>query len=174
MPLRIATDNIHRCIGRDGTESPERAAAVLREIGADVVALQEVGHRPRTPDNVLAYLAGSIDAEAIDGATLRGKRGSYGNALLSRVTLESVHRWDISVPPREPRGALDALFAINATALRVVATDLGLRPGDWHRVRLPSTPDTVELGYSYPHSPPAPQRCGTWDQIPRQCCNAPM
>jgi endonuclease/exonuclease/phosphatase family metal-dependent hydrolase len=130
MPLRIATYNIHRCIGRDGTESPERVADVLREIGADVVALQEVGHRPRTPDSVLAYLAEAIDAEAIDGTTLRDKRGNYGNALLTRVTPESVHRWDISVPHREPRGALDALFAINATALRVVATHLGLRPGE--------------------------------------------
>ena len=74
MPLRIATYNVHRCIGRDGTESPERIAAVLREIDADVVALQELAHRPGTPGDVLGYLAESIDAEAIEGTTLRDKR----------------------------------------------------------------------------------------------------
>src|SRR5437879_122411 len=46
--LRIATYNIHRCRGIDGRTRPERTAAVLRAIGADVVALQEVvGPGPR-------------------------------------------------------------------------------------------------------------------------------
>jgi endonuclease/exonuclease/phosphatase family metal-dependent hydrolase len=130
MPLRIATYNIHRCIGRDGTESPERVAAVLREIGADVVALQEVAHRPGSPDNVLAVLAESIDAEAIDGTTLHDNRGNYGNALLTRVAPESVRRWDISVPLREPRGALDVVLAANDSTVRVVTTHLGLRAAE--------------------------------------------
>ena len=126
----MATYHIHRCIGRDGTERPERVADVLREIGADVVALQEVAHRPGTPDNVLAYLADSINAEAIEGTTLRDERGNYGNALLTRVTPESVRRWDISVPRREPRGALDVVLAVNDSAARVVTTHLGLRAGE--------------------------------------------
>ena len=130
MPLRIATYNVHRCIGRDGAESPERIAAVLREIGADVVALQEVAHRPGTPDNVLAYLAESVGAEAIEGTTLRDQRGNYGNALLTRVTSESVRRVDISVPLREPRGALDVVLTVNASTARVVTTHLGLRPAE--------------------------------------------
>src|SRR5712671_616297 len=40
--LRIATYNIHRCRGLDGRTRPERIAAVLKSIDADVVALQEV------------------------------------------------------------------------------------------------------------------------------------
>ena len=40
--LRIATYNVHRCRGIDGRTRPERTAAVLRAIDADVVALQEV------------------------------------------------------------------------------------------------------------------------------------
>ena len=40
--LRIATYNVHRCRGLDGRTRPERIAAVLRAIDADVVALQEV------------------------------------------------------------------------------------------------------------------------------------
>ena len=46
--LRIATYNIHRCRGLDGRTRPDRIAAVLRAIDADVVALQEVvGAGPR-------------------------------------------------------------------------------------------------------------------------------
>ncbi|HEM46624.1 MAG TPA: endonuclease, partial [Alphaproteobacteria bacterium] len=41
--LVVATYNIHRAIGADGLADPGRVAAVLREIDADVVALQEVG-----------------------------------------------------------------------------------------------------------------------------------
>ena len=40
--LRIATYNIHRCRGLDGRTRPERIAAVLESIDADIVALQEV------------------------------------------------------------------------------------------------------------------------------------
>ena len=40
--LRVATYNIHRCRGLDGRTRPQRIAAVLRTIDADVVALQEV------------------------------------------------------------------------------------------------------------------------------------
>ena len=40
--LRIATYNVHRAIGGDGRTDRERILAVLREIDADVFALQEV------------------------------------------------------------------------------------------------------------------------------------
>ncbi|MGG6739713.1 UNVERIFIED_CONTAM: hypothetical protein QE602_10930, partial [Streptococcus suis] len=41
-PLTVATYNIHGAIGTDGVVSPQRIAQVLKEINADVVALQEV------------------------------------------------------------------------------------------------------------------------------------
>src|SRR5947207_1956421 len=40
--LRIATYNVHRCRGLDGRTRPDRIAAVLRTIDADIVALQEM------------------------------------------------------------------------------------------------------------------------------------
>jgi endonuclease/exonuclease/phosphatase family metal-dependent hydrolase len=49
MVLRIATYNIHRCVGCDGLEAPERIAAVLQDIKADVAALQEVAFDPSSP-----------------------------------------------------------------------------------------------------------------------------
>ena len=43
MPgLKIVSYNVHRAIGRDRRFAPERILGVLREIDADVVALQEV------------------------------------------------------------------------------------------------------------------------------------
>jgi endonuclease/exonuclease/phosphatase family metal-dependent hydrolase len=85
MVLRIATYNIHRCVGCDGLEAPERIAAVLQDIKADVAALQEVAFDPSSPKNILADLARCMDARAIAGPTLLEKKGHYGNAILSRV-----------------------------------------------------------------------------------------
>ena len=75
MTLRIATYNIHRCIGRDGIEAPERIAAVLRDINADVMALQEVSFNNDGPNDILANLARATDAQAIAGPTLLGTKG---------------------------------------------------------------------------------------------------
>ena len=43
--LRIATWNVHSCIGIDGRHSPDRVRRLTRSIGADIVALQEVDSR---------------------------------------------------------------------------------------------------------------------------------
>jgi endonuclease/exonuclease/phosphatase family metal-dependent hydrolase len=40
--IRLATYNIHKCRGLDRRTSPQRIAAVIAELDADVVALQEV------------------------------------------------------------------------------------------------------------------------------------
>jgi endonuclease/exonuclease/phosphatase family metal-dependent hydrolase len=40
-PLRVATYNVHECVGRDGRHDPERVARVIDELDADIVALQE-------------------------------------------------------------------------------------------------------------------------------------
>ena len=40
--IRIATYNIHRCRGMDRRVEPARIIEVLRDIDADVIALQEV------------------------------------------------------------------------------------------------------------------------------------
>ena len=41
----IASYNIHKCIGVDGQFNPKRTMTVIKEIGADVIALQEVDQR---------------------------------------------------------------------------------------------------------------------------------
>jgi endonuclease/exonuclease/phosphatase family metal-dependent hydrolase len=40
--MRVVTYNIHRCVGVDRKYDPARVAGVLKEIGADIIGLQEV------------------------------------------------------------------------------------------------------------------------------------
>ncbi|MCF8068402.1 MAG: endonuclease/exonuclease/phosphatase family protein [Desulfobacterales bacterium] len=128
IALRIATYNIHRCVGCDDVEAPERIAEILRDINADVTAIQEVAFDRDNPNNILAGLARSIGAQAIEGPTLLGKKGHYGNAILSRIVPNRIERLDISVPGREPRGAIAINLHLNNTIIRVIATHLGLHP----------------------------------------------
>ncbi len=127
MHLRVATYNIHRCVGRDGIESPVRIAKLLQEIDADLVALQEVSVAPEHHSaNVLEHLEQVTQADAIKGFTLEEKNGFYGNALLSRFEPAKIKRIDISVPNREPRGIIDIELEVDRLKIAVMATHLGL------------------------------------------------
>jgi endonuclease/exonuclease/phosphatase family metal-dependent hydrolase len=128
MLLRVATYNIRRALGRDGRQSPERIVRVLRELQADVVALQEVAYRAEGIDDVLGYFAAQTGAEAIEGSTLRDAQGPYGNGLLCKADVTRVERFDISKRGREPRGVLDVDLAAGDSKVQIVATHLGLWP----------------------------------------------
>lgn len=130
MRIKLATWNLHRCIGRDGVMSPQRCAAVLQEIDADIIALQEVDTRPGHKDDMLAYMARETGCRAIAGMTMVREGIHYGNALLTRLPVREVHRWDLSVPGREPRVALDVGFDLSQRKLQMIATHLGLRPAE--------------------------------------------
>ena len=87
LDVRIATYNIHRCRGMDRRTIPSRVAEVIREMKADVVALQEViGSGP----------SGEGQAEEIGAAlgmgwvmhSVRQLRGHhFGNVVLSRFPI---------------------------------------------------------------------------------------
>jgi endonuclease/exonuclease/phosphatase family metal-dependent hydrolase len=102
---------------------------VLRETGADVIALQEVESRS-TGFDMLAFLASELEMLGVPGPTLLADDGDYGNGLLTRFPPHNIQRIDLSVPHREPRGAIDTELDIDGTRLRVIATHLGLRPAE--------------------------------------------
>lgn len=121
--LKVATYNVHRSVGSDRTLDPTRTAAVIRETGASVVALQEVECRESDPH----ALARATGMTAIPGHTLTGPDSSYGNLLLTDLTVEDAECVDLSWGRREPRGVIDArLRTPDGVRLRCLATHLGL------------------------------------------------
>lgn len=126
-PVTIATYNIHGAVGVDRRFAPERVVNVLREIRADVIALQEVPLGGSAWPNVLDALQQATGFHAVEGPTLHGPVRRYGNAVLSRYPIVATRNIDLSFHSREPRGALDADIDFHGHPLRVVATHLGLR-----------------------------------------------
>jgi endonuclease/exonuclease/phosphatase family metal-dependent hydrolase len=128
-PLTVATWNVHSGVGRDRRYAPARIADVVLETGADVIALQEVGSRDAS-EVLLDTLVRGTGFHAVDGWTCKRRGCDFGNVLLSRYPIDEAHRLDLTVHGREPRGALDVVVSAPHGALRVIATHLGLRPGE--------------------------------------------
>jgi endonuclease/exonuclease/phosphatase family metal-dependent hydrolase len=129
--LRVASYNIHACIGLDRLQDIGRVAAVLDEINADVIGLQEVeSRRSRSPIDQAEALATALDMQCIEGPLLHGPSGWYGNALLTRRTVRAVRRVVFEARGREARGAIVAdLASSEGLGWRVLTTHLDLHSG---------------------------------------------
>jgi endonuclease/exonuclease/phosphatase family metal-dependent hydrolase len=126
--VRVATYNIHTCIGVDRRYDPGRIATVLREIDADITCLQEVASR-RGSDrhhDQWSYLGEVTERRVIAGMGIRQRLGRFGNAILTRFPVLTARAIDLSVSGYEPRGAIDADLLIGDRVLRVIATHFGL------------------------------------------------
>lgn len=125
--LRVVTYNVHRCRGIDGRVRPARVAAVLREVEADVIALQEVvavaDGRPH--DNQAEYLAGELGMHWQLGENRRLRGGAYGNVVLSRFPMKRVENYDISVSGFERRGCLHIDVEVEGVVVHLFNVHLG-------------------------------------------------
>lgn len=125
--MRVATWNVHGCVGTDARTDPARVAAVLRELSADVVALQEVAGGPGAAGAQWSALARGAGLHGVHGPTHLRASGPFGNALLTEAPVEEAWTLDLSVPRREPRAALVARLTLGGLAWTVVVTHFGLR-----------------------------------------------
>lgn len=130
--LRIASYNVHGCVGTDGQRDIARVARVIRELGCDTIGLQEVGshHDGRESVRQLEILARETGMHAVAGATIIMPDRDYGNALLTNRPVLEIRRHNLSYPRCEPRGALDVDLNVSGIVVRVIVTHLGLRPAE--------------------------------------------
>ena len=127
--LRIASWNLHKCVGTDGRFDPHRSIAVIAELDADLIALQEAdrrfGRRIGLLDTrLLEEKAGLVPLPISD---IAGGHGWHGNAILARPGTRARLR-RLALPGAEPRGAVVADLDLTGGPLRIVAAHFGLLP----------------------------------------------
>jgi endonuclease/exonuclease/phosphatase family metal-dependent hydrolase len=127
--ITVATYNVHACVGTDGRHDPERIATVISELDADVVALQEFTYPASVAiDTRTPVVLTTLDRyECALGPARQNETHCFGNALLARHPIVEVHRLDLSMERREPRGALAATIDVRGTPVHVLAAHLGLK-----------------------------------------------
>lgn len=127
--LCIASYNIHSSVGMDGRRKPSRIAEVIKQLGCQIIALQEVDNQPGDHDESmqLEYFCKVLEMRAVPGLRMVRKTGEYGNALLTRFPILDVQYRELDYPSCEPRGAIDVHLDIHGRRVRVIAAHLGLR-----------------------------------------------
>jgi endonuclease/exonuclease/phosphatase family metal-dependent hydrolase len=109
---------------------PRRIAEVLREINADVVALQEVVgmDEAEREHNQVAAIAEELGLDFRTGENRRLRGSAYGNAVLSRWPIVTDRNHDLTWRRYEPRGCLDVAIKLPddvQTVLRLFNVHLG-------------------------------------------------
>jgi endonuclease/exonuclease/phosphatase family metal-dependent hydrolase len=129
MKLTVASYNVHRFVGTDGARDVTRVARVVGALDADVVALQEVAFPigREAPSELLAAVPGY---QAFGAPISRHDGQLHGNLVLTRLPIVASRRICLDFERREPRTAVEVLLETPSRRLRVVATHLGLEPGE--------------------------------------------
>lgn len=140
MQLVFASYNIHKAVGTDRRRDPDRIIAVLRELDADVIALQECDRRFGSRESVLPRAAlDDSPWRPLDVARRPLSLGWHGNAILVRRSFDPIECHPVALPTLEPRGAVRGEFAVEGRKVRVVGMHLdlsGLRRRDQIRAIL--------------------------------------
>ena len=128
MRLTFASYNIHKAVGLDRRRDPERILAVLHEIDADVVALQEADRRFGKREAVLPrdLLDDLSHYKPVPLNHRPHSIGWHGNALLVKRHVTVAEAAVVPLPMLEPRGAVRADLLVAGQRVRVVGMHLDL------------------------------------------------
>lgn len=149
--MKVASYNIHKCRGVDGKVRPDRIIEVVSEIGADLVALQEIDRRFGKRGGLIdpAMILRETGMHLLGQSDVPHRHGWHGNALLVRGEPRSYRRSRLRLPGFEPRGAIVAELDLGAGEFRVIAAHLGL-------LRLSRLDQTRALLRAFQDLPPMP------------------
>lgn len=142
--IRVATYNIHSCVGRGRRYDPERTVAVMKVIDADILAIQEIGGYSIEGGKQLPFFERELQLSCAEGMTLKRRGAQFGNALMVRGAIHKSNQVDLTVKPFEPRSAIDAIVEVRGVQLRVIATHLGLSPRE-RRVQIGRIAELLEM-----------------------------
>ncbi len=117
--LRMVTYNTHKSRGLDGRIRPERIVKVLKNLNADVIALQEVWSYTEGPlrKDQARYLSEHLQLSCCVGETRKYRGGIYGNIILTRFPILFTQTYDLTVVQREERGCLRADLEVPGAGL---------------------------------------------------------
>ena len=126
--LRVSTWNIHGCIGHDRVFAPERSLAIIGELDADILALQEVDSLPSRSSGLdtFSFFRSKTGLESFEARVFGGEEGHYGHMVLSRWPILHGRTHDVSTARREPRMVIDVAIDAPCGQVRVLAAHLGL------------------------------------------------
>jgi len=105
VDVRVVTYNTHRSRGLDRRTRPERIAAVLATIDADVIALQEVIGPGRTGPGHAETLGAALGMGWVMAPTRELRRHQFGNVILSKFPIREHTHLDLSWKSCEPRNS---------------------------------------------------------------------
>lgn len=123
--LRIATYNIHRCRGMDRRVRPERTAAVLSALHADVMGLQEVLGAGPSGSGHSGILATALEARGYMAPARFLGEFLFGNLILTRHPVIEHAIYDLTWKWREPRCCQRLLVDFHGRHVQVFNVHLG-------------------------------------------------
>ncbi len=118
--LTVASYNIHKARGLDRRVDLMRIAAVLAELDADLIGVQEI-YAPQAE-----ALARELGFHYRMGVTSHRADGAYGNAVFTRLAIRSAHAFDLTRHRREPRGGLRVDISLEGHVLHLFNVHFGL------------------------------------------------
>ena len=161
--ITLASYNMRKAIGLDRRRDPRRVLEVLREIDADIIALQEAdkrfgGRGSAVPHELIdshgiykPVHLGVRHRRVFDKARKHADRllkvntrniGWHGNAILVKRHIGVIDCAALELPTLEPRGAVIAELLIHDKPLRVVGMHLDLS-GLWRKRQMRAIMDAI-------------------------------